>query len=74
MTEDTTPKTDAETVHDALVDAATAPSSVSNETGSVTTRSVDELIKLHRYLASVQAVDRSDLGLRFSSFMPPGAV
>jgi hypothetical protein len=72
MSEET--PTPAEIVAAALVDAATAPSSISNETGSVTTRSVNELIALDRYLASKAAVDRADLGLRFSRFSPPGAV
>lgn len=66
--------TDAETLAAALLAAATSPTSISNETGAVTTRSVDELIRLDRYLASRRAVDRPDLGLRFSRFSPPGAV
>lgn len=58
----------------ALLDAATSPVSISNETGSVSTRSVHELIALDRYLRARAAVDRPDLGLRFSRLSPPGAI
>jgi hypothetical protein len=63
-----------EVIAAALIETATAPATISNETGSVSTRSVSELIALDRYLASKAATQRPSRGLRWSRFVPPGAV
>lgn len=67
-------QTTEQVVDQALADAATSPASVSNETGSVSTRSISELIELDRYLASKAAAKRRDRGLRIQRLDPPGTI
>lgn len=56
----------------ALRDAATTPASASNETGSMASRTVADLIALDRYVASKAAAGRRDRGLRIQPLQPPG--
>lgn len=56
----------------ALRDAATTPASASNETGSMASRTVADLIALDRYLAAKAAASRKDRGLRIQRIDMPG--
>lgn len=67
-------QTTPEVIAQALRDAATSPASASNETGSMSTRPIADLIALDRYLASKAAASRRDRGLRIQRFQPPGTV
>lgn len=59
---------------DVIRDAAQKPSSVSGDAGSVTQRSLTELIEADRYLASKEAAKSKFRGLRLSKLIPPGTV
>lgn len=67
-------QTTPEVIAQALRDAATSPASASNETGSMSTRPIADLIALDRYLAAKAAASRRDRGLRIQRFQPPGTV
>lgn len=67
-------QTTDEILQQALRDAATSPASASNETGSMSTRPIADLIALDRYLASKAAASRRDKGLRIQKLEPPGTV
>jgi len=58
----------------ALEQAATTPETASNETGSVSSRSIGDLIALDRYLSAKAAAKRRDRGLRIQRFEPPGTI
>lgn len=59
----------------ALAEAATSPASASNETGSLSSRSVAELIALDRYQRSKAALAAGGAwGMRVTRLEPGGAV
>jgi hypothetical protein len=59
----------------ALAEAATTPAAASNETGSVSSRSVAELILLDRYQRSKAALAAGKgWGVRITRLEPGGAV
>jgi hypothetical protein len=60
--------------NDALISALTSPASVSSDAGSVTQRSVDDLIRARNYLAGACAAAQGRSGLRFTRLVPDGAV
>jgi hypothetical protein len=64
----------SESITQAIVDTATGPKSVSSDQGTVVAHSLSDLIEAERYLASNKAVKKANRGLRFSKFIPPGAV
>jgi len=72
MGEITTEQSDAITT--AIVDTATGPKSVASDQGTVVSQSLMDLIEAERYLASKKAMKNPSRGLRFSTFIPPGAV
>lgn len=66
---------DLDAAQAAVVAAASSPASASNETGSVTTRSVSDLIALDKYLAAKKACEEGvSSGLIVGKFGFPGAV
>lgn len=60
------------TIQDAIRTAATTPAKASNETGSVESRPIKDLIEADRYEKSVAAAKKSHRGLRFTKLIPPG--
>ena len=70
------PCDDVNTANDALLAALTSPQQVSSDAGSVTQRSVSELIQAANYLASRCAAQSGNggMGLRFTRLVPDGAV
>lgn len=64
----------ATAAEDALLASLTSPASVSGDAGSVTQRSISDLIKARNYLAAVCAASQGRTGLRFSRLIPDGAV
>lgn len=73
MSESTTDTTEA-TLAAALLDAATSPASASNDTGSVSTRPVADLIALDKYLAAKAATRSQGFGLIVGRVAFPGTV
>lgn len=64
--------TDAERL--ALIDAAlTTPSSASVDGRSVTSRSIDDILKAIDRATAVEASRKKTRGLRFARIVPPGA-
>lgn len=61
-------------LEDRIREAAQEPVSASSDAGSVTQRSLSELIEADRYLASKEAVRSRSRGLKLSKFIPPGTV
>lgn len=59
------------TIDDVLVAALASPLTVSGDAGSVTQRSVDEIIKAANYLAATRG---QGTGLRLTRLVPDGAV
>lgn len=68
------PSEASEAASEALVAALDAPVSVSGDAGSVTNRSLTELIEADRYVASKDAASKASRGLRITRLLPPGAV
>lgn len=64
----------SESITQAIVDTATGPRSVSSDQGTVVAQSLPDLIEVERYLATKKAMKKPSRGLRFSTFIPPGAV
>ncbi len=58
----------------AIIAALSGPQSVSGDAGSVTNRSIDDLIKAANYLRGVDAANSPSRGLRFSRMIPDGTV
>lgn len=63
-------------LEDLIEQKASQAASVSGDAGSVTQRSLDELIRADRYLAQNEATSAAmatgGFGLRFSKWRPPG--
>jgi hypothetical protein len=66
---------DLEAIEEALIEAASAPASVTAGGTSVTERSADDLIKLDQYVAQKAAIANASpgFGLRTARAKPPGA-
>ena len=60
-------------IEKALREAAVAPASASNDAGSVSQHSLNDMIELDRYLASKQAVKTKNRGLRVQRIIAPGS-
>lgn len=58
----------------ALVANAAGPASASNDIGSVSSKSVNELIDAIRFMASMKGASASHRGLRMNALRPAGAV
>jgi hypothetical protein len=61
-------------LRDVIREAAAGPSSVSGDAGTVSQRSLSELIEADKYLAAKESARAPRRGLRFSKLIPPGAV
>jgi hypothetical protein len=57
-----------------LLANAAGPASASNDTGSVTQRSVTELIEAVRFIASMKGANNATRGLRMNALRPAGSV
>lgn len=57
-------------INDQIAADALTPASASNASGSVTKRSIDELIKARDAVAAQQSTTRPGLGLRFQKIRP----
>jgi hypothetical protein len=58
----------------ALLANAAGPASASNDTGSVTQRSVTEIIEAVKFVASMRGANSTSRGLRMNALRPSGAV
>jgi hypothetical protein len=63
---------DADTLNDALVEAAQKPKKAAGAMGSVEEHPLPDLIEAADRAATKEATRRRDRGLRFSKFIPPG--
>lgn len=63
-----------ETLDDAIRTAALSPAKASGDEGSVEARTIDELIKADRHLASKQVASGARRGFRLTPMKPPGTV
>lgn len=57
---------------DLIESKAEQAASISGDAGSVTQRSLDELIRADRYLATKAASQQGAFGLQFAKWRPPG--
>ncbi len=62
-----------ESVEEAIEQNALGPKRVQVGNQSVEQQSIDDQIKADQYLAAKQAAKKSNLGLRFTKIIPPGA-
>jgi len=58
---------------DAIRDSAKAPAKASGDAGSVEQHKLPDQIAADKYLASKQATNSKNRGLRFNKLVPPGA-
>jgi hypothetical protein len=63
----------SEDLEDTIRDAAADPASASEDGRSATARSIDELIKADKYLASKAAASGRKTGIRYGKFIPGDA-
>ena len=61
-------------LEDTIEDSASKPASASSDAGSVSQRSLGELIEADRYLESKRARSRRSAGLSFRKIVPPGTI
>lgn len=59
---------------DKIQDAAEGPAFASDDGGSMKQQSLRELIETEKFLAANRVVKKGQIGLRFASIKPPGAV
>lgn len=58
---------------DTIETSASEPASASSDAGSVSQRSLSELIEADKYLKSSDGSSNKSRGLRFTKLVPPGA-
>ncbi|TXH09522.1 MAG: hypothetical protein E6R04_07920 [Spirochaetes bacterium] len=64
----------SEDLTDAIVEAAQSPQSASGEAGSVTARSISELIEADKYAKAQAATTGRRRGLIINKLRPPGSI
>ncbi len=62
-----------EDLQDAIRDNATGPAKASGDAGSVEQHKLSDLIAADRHLASKEAAQSKNRGLKFNKLVPPGA-
>jgi len=73
MSESVSQQTQA-AIAQALLDAASSPASASNDTGSVSSRPIADIILLDRYLSAKTAMKAPNFGMLISPIAFPGTV